>query len=188
MKENLVSFKIVSAIVLAGVVVAFTDAAAAAIDFPHSLALLAPGARTPSSESVLRGTLVAQDGQTAISSIDIKWDAPTGTGAFSEANVTANGLVASREANLERKTDGTLIARGTMTDFEGRSVNYTETLRRIRNGFVARGTTSGLAGETATYETTVVLVGRDQLRRTTVTTKADGTTSTRTETLKARPA
>jgi hypothetical protein len=187
MKENLVSFKIVSAVILAGVVVAFSNTVEAATDFARSLPLLAPNARTPSSESILRGTLVDQDGQTAISSIDLKWDAPTGTGALNEASVTAAGLVASRDANLERKADGTLIARGTMTDFDGRSVNYTETLRRVRNGFVAHGTTSGLAGETCTYETTVTLIGRNELRRTTVTTKSDGTTATHTETIKSQP-
>jgi hypothetical protein len=79
-----------------------------------------------------------------------------------------------------------MIARGTMTDFAGHSVNYTETLRRIPGGYAARGTTSGLPGETSTYETTVVLVGRSELRRTTVTTDANGTTSTRIEKLLAR--
>lgn len=186
MKENLLSFKIVSAVVLVGVVVALTNSADAASDFPRSLALLAPSARTPSAESVLSGTLVGPNGLTAISSIDLKWDAPSGFGELNEASVTAAGHVASRDANLERQADGTLIARGTMTDFDGHSVNYTETLRRIPGGYVARGTTSGLPGETSTYETTVVLVGRSELRRTTVTTHADGTISTRVEKILAR--
>jgi hypothetical protein len=75
-----------------------------------------------------------------------------------------------------------------MTDFNGQSVNYTETLLRSGRGYVARGTTVGLAGATTSYETTVALVGRRQLRRTTVTTQADGTTSTRVETITLRPA
>ena len=181
MKENLLSFKIVSAIVVAGVVIAFASPAHAAPTRARTLAL--PGAN--SSESVLQGTLVAPNGLTAISSIDQKWDAPSGTGTLNEADVTPDGLVASRDANLVRNADGTFTARGTMTDFQGRTVNFVETLKRSAGGFVARGKTVGLAGETATYQTTVALVGRNEIRRTTVTTKSDGTTSTQVETIKA---
>lgn len=185
MKENSVSFKFVAAVVLAGVVLAFLPSTRAATNSVRSLALPDPNPHSPSSESVFRGTLVETNGVTAISSIDQKWDPPSGTGTLNEAAVTATGQVASRDANLERKADGTFVAHGTMTDFDGNSVNFTETLRRTAHGFVARGTTSGFAGETTTYETNVVLVGRNEMRRTTVTTKADGTTSKRVETLKA---
>jgi len=188
MKEKLPSWKLVSALILAGASMFFVKTAHAAPSNVRALALPTGSSRLGSGEAVVHGTLVAPNGVTAISSIDRKWDAPSGTGTLNEADVTPNGQIASREANLVLHADGTLVARGTMTDFDGACVNYTETLQRTPNGYVARGTTSGLAGETTTYETTVVFVGRNQLRRTTVTTKSDGTTSTRVETLKTAQA
>lgn len=193
MKEKLPSWKFVSALILTGVSTFFVKTAHAAPaasssnrpSTVRSLALPVANARVASGEAVFRGTLVAPNGVTAISSIDRKWDAPSGTGTLNEADVTPDGQIASREANLVLHADGTLIARGTMTDFDGACVNYTETLRRTPKGYVARGTTSGLAGEATSYETTVVFVGRNEMRRTTVTTKPDGTISTRIETLKA---
>ncbi len=188
MKENLLSFKVVSAVILAGVVLSLTPSSHAAARRVRTLGLLGVTTRPASGESVFSGQLVGPDGLTAISSIDQKWDAPTGTGTLNEAAVTPSGQVSSREANLVRNADGTLTARGTMTDFDGHTVNYTETLRRVAGGFAAHGTTTGLAGETATYDTTVAIVGRGEIRRTTVTTKADGTTSTRIETITGRRA
>ncbi len=188
MKAKLPSFTFVAAVILAVASSFFIKTAHAAPALSPSKApanirsLGLPLDR--SGESVFRGTLVDANGVTALSSIDRKWDAPSGTGTLNEAAATPDGQVASRAANLVRRADGTIVARGTMTDFDGTSVNYTETLRRTPNGFVAQGTTSGLAGETS-YETTVVFVGRNEVRRTTVTTKSDGTTSTHVETLKA---
>jgi len=188
MKENLLSFKIVSAVVLAGVIVSLAGAAHAAPSPTRALALPVADAKAPSGESIFNGSLVGQDGITATSFIDQKWDAPTGTGTLNEADVTPSGQVASRDANLVRNADGTLTAHGTMTDFDGRTVNYTETLKPTPRGFVAHGTMVGLAGQTATYESTVALIGRNEIRRTTVTTKPDGTISTRIETITARRA
>jgi hypothetical protein len=186
MKENLLSFKVVAAVILAGVVLSLAPGSHAAVRRVRTLGLLGAAPRPASGESIFRGQLVAQDGVTALSSIDQKWDAPTGTGTLNEAAVTPSGQVSSRAANLVRNADGTLTAHGTMTDFDGHTVNYFETLRRVPGGFAAHGTTTGLAGETATYDTTVAIVGRGEIRRTTVTTNADGTTSTRTETITAR--
>ncbi len=193
MKENLPSSKIVSALILAGVSMFFVKTAHAAPGLSpppgrnsvRAVALPNATTRAPSTESVFRGTLVVPGGVTAISSIDQKWDPASGTGTLNEAEVNPDGQVASREANLVRKADGTFVARGTMTDFDGHSVNFTETLQRTARGYIARGTTTGLAGETTTYETTVVIAGRNEMRRTTVTTKTDGTTSTRVEKITA---
>jgi len=188
MKENLLSFKVATGVVCAGIGLALASPAHAAPSRARWLALPGMDARSPSGEAVLTGTLVEPDGLTAINSLDEKWDAVTGTGTLNEAAVTPGGQVASREANIVRNADGTFTTRGTMTDFDGHTVNYTETLQRARAGFVAHGTTIGPAGETATYETTLAFVGRNALRLTTVTTKADGTTSTRIETFTSRGA
>lgn len=143
-----------------------------------------PAARqTRATESVRSGTVTAPDGQTAITSIDRKWDEKSGTGTLNEAAATPDGRVSSREANLTRNPDGTITARGTFTDFDGRSFNYTETAASAAPGASVRGRLTDEDGQVSTYETTTARAPDRQTRRTTVITRADGTKVTRIEIL-----
>lgn len=143
-----------------------------------------PAARkSGATESVRSGTVTAPDGQTAVTSIDRKWDEKSGTGTLNEAAATPDGRVSSREANLTRNSDGTITARGTFTDFDGRSFNYTETAASAAPGAAVRGRMVDEDGKVFTYETTTARAPDRQTRRTTVITRADGTKETRIEIL-----
>ena len=139
--------------------------------------------RTPVSESVRSGTVIAPDGQVAVTSIDRKWDSKSGTGTINEAAVTPDGKISSRASNLTRDPDGTIVERGTFTDFDGRSANYTETTKRTGAGLVTVGRMVDADGNVATYETTAARAGRNQTKLTKVITHADGTKETRVEML-----
>ena len=76
-------------------------------------------------ESVRAGTMIAPDGQVAVTSIDRKWDQPTGTGTLNESAVTPDGKISTREANLTRQPDGTIVTKGTFTDFDEQCYNFT---------------------------------------------------------------
>lgn len=143
----------------------------------------ARGAKPAVSESVRAGTVIAPDGQIAVTSIDRKWDAKSGTGTLNEAAVTPDGRMYTREANLTRNPDQSITAKGTLTDFEGDSYNYTETSRPSANGPVVQGKMTGVDGRTATYETTTARTADHQTKRTTVITHQDGTKETRVEVL-----
>jgi len=145
-------------------------------------------AKGGSSESVRSGTVLAPDGQTAITSIDRKWDPKSGTGTLNEAAVTPDGKVSSREANLTRHPDGTLIAKGTFTDFDGKSFNYTETTKQTPAGQVVTGQLVDENGKVSTYETKSTRASRGETKRTTVITHPDGRTETRVEVLAAAKA
>ena len=160
-----------------------TDArAVAAVGRPRAL-------RSTVSESVRTGTLTAADGQVAITSIDRKWDEASGTGTVNEAAVMPDGRIATRVSNLTRDASGTITERGTFTDFDGRSANYTETTKRTSGRPVAVGRMVDADGKVATYETTTSRATRNQTKLTTVITRADGKKETRVEVLDpAKPA
>ncbi|MBI5692836.1 MAG: hypothetical protein HZC55_22380 [Verrucomicrobia bacterium] len=139
--------------------------------------------RDRSTESVRSGTTTAPDGQVAITSSDRKWDEKTGTGTLNEAAATPDGRVSSREANLTRNPDGSITARGTFTDFDGRSYNYTEIATGPSAGAVVRGKMIDEDGAVSTYETTTNRAPDRQTKRTTVITRADGSKETRVEVL-----
>ncbi|MBI5770176.1 MAG: hypothetical protein HZA93_20540 [Verrucomicrobia bacterium] len=140
------------------------------------------------SESVRKGTVTAPDGQTAITSVDRKWDDATGTGTVNEAAVTPDGRIATRASNLTRERDGTITERGTMTDFDGRPATFTETTKRTNAGPVTVGQMVDANGQVSTYETKTSRANRNQMKLTTVITRADGTKETRVEVLEpARP-
>lgn len=135
-------------------------------------------------ESVLAGTIVDQSGVTATSSIDRKWDEKSGTGTLNEAAITADGKVSSREANLTRNADGSITTTGTMTDYNGTTVNFTETSRRNAAGhFVTQGKITDEDGVVTPYETTESRSRANTITRTTVLSKADGTKETRVVTI-----
>jgi len=135
------------------------------------------------AELVFSGTLTDDKGTVALNSVNRKWDRVTGTGTVNEAAVTPDGKVTSREANLTRNADGTITAVGTFTDFDGNTMNFSETTLRSPHGPVATGVLVGAEGETATYQTEAKKTGHGAFTRTTVITKADGTQQTRIETL-----
>lgn len=141
-----------------------------------------------SGESVRSGTVVAPDGQTAVTSIDRKWDEKSGTGTLNEAAVTPDGRIYSREANLTRQADGRITARGTFTDFDGQSYNYTETTQRSAAGVVEVGRMQDTDGKIHTYETTSSRTSDNRTKRTMVITHPDGTKETRVEILAANRA
>jgi hypothetical protein len=145
----------------------------------------ARGAKAAVSESVRAGTVIAPDGQIAVTSIDRKWDPKSGTGTLNEAAVTPDGRMYTREANLTLNPDQTITAKGTLTDFDGDSFNYTETSRQTAAGPVVQGKMIGVDGRTATYETTTAKTADQQTKRTTVITHQDGTKETRVEVLAA---
>ena len=134
-------------------------------------------------ESVRTGQTIAPDGEIAITSIDRKWDRQTGTGTINEAAVTPEGRISTRAANLTRDPTGAIVAKGTFTDFDGSSANYTETTTRTANGPLVVGRFVDEAGKVATYETTAARAGRNQTRLTTVIKYADGAKATRVEIL-----
>lgn len=145
-------------------------------------------AQGPVVESVRTGQMISPDGETAITSVDRKWDRNTGTGTINEAAVTPDGKISIRAANLTREPDGAIIAKGTFTDFDGRSANYTETTKRTAAGTIVVGRLVDDGGNVATYETTSARAGRHQTKLTTVITYADGKKATRVEILAvARP-
>lgn len=144
-------------------------------------ALRLPKARV--SESVRGGTMIAADGEVAITSIDRKWDAQTGTGTLNEAATLPDGRSFIREANLTRNPGGSITERGTMTDFDGRPANYAETTTQTAAGPVSVGKIVGVDGKISTYETTTARSARNQTKRTTIITHADGTKETRVEIL-----
>jgi hypothetical protein len=135
------------------------------------------------NESVRSGTVIAPDGQVAVTSIDRKWDNKSGTGTLNEAAATPDGRIYTREANLTRNADDSITARGTLTDFDGRSFNYTETTRSTASGPVVQGKRVDVEGKVSTYETTTAKAANNQTKRTTVITHADGTRETRVEVL-----
>ncbi len=163
---------------------AFLLAAVSSLSAAERSTARGPAARKAgATESIRSGTVTAPDGQTAITSIDRKWDEKTGTGTLNEAAATPDGRVSSREANLTRNPDGTVTARGTFTDFDGRSFNYTETAASAAPGAAVRGRMVDEDGNVFTYETTTARAPERQTRRTTVITRADGSKETRTEVL-----
>ena len=176
--KNDPAFKFVAAVITAGVILAF---------LPTSHAAESRGTRGSTAslpeETVRSATLTDDSGLVALSSIDRKWDEKTGTGTLNEAAVTPDGKIATREANLTRNPDGTITATGTLTDFNGRTVNFTETTQASAGGRVALGKMFGPDGDVATYEAADSRTGRNQIKRTTVITKADGTKETRVEIL-----
>lgn len=135
------------------------------------------------TESVRTGTTISPDGQAAVTSIDRKWDARTGTGTLNEAAVTPDGRVSSREANITRQSDGTIVTKGTFTDFDGRPFNYTETTRRTPAGQQVEGNMVDVDGKVSTYVTTSARAENNQVKRTTLITRANGSTETRVELL-----
>lgn len=134
-------------------------------------------------ESVRSGTVTAPDGQVAVTSIDRKWDEKSGTGTLNEAAVTPDGRIYSREANLTRNPDGTVTTKGTFTDFDGRSFNYTETTKRTPAGPIQVGRMIDIDGTVFTYETTSARTADHKTKRVMVMTHPDGSTETRTEIL-----
>lgn len=134
-------------------------------------------------ESVRSGTVIAPDGQIAVTSIDRKWDQKSGTGTLNEAAVTPDGRIYSREANLTRNPDGTITTKGTFTDFDGRSYNYTETTKRTAAGPIEVGKMQDSDGKAFTYETTSARTADNKTKRTMVITHPDGTKETRVEVL-----
>ena len=144
----------------------------------------APSANNaPYVEIVRRGTLIGPDGNHAVTSIDRKWDPKVGVGTVNEAAVTPDGKLCVREANLVRRSDGTIVAKGAYTDFDGRSSNFTETSKRTAQGEVTTGELFDDNGAIAKYETTSSRAPRHQTKLTTVITYADGTKATRVEIL-----
>ena len=141
------------------------------------------GAVAPVSESVRAGTVTAPNGQVAITSIDRKWDEKSGTGTINEAAVTPDGKISTREGNLTRSPNGDITTRGTFTDFDGRSADYTETTKRTATGPVVVGKMIDEEGKVASYETTASNAGRGQTKLTTIITHADGLKETRVEIL-----
>jgi hypothetical protein len=176
--KNVTSLKLFSVAALTTALLAAANSASA-----QSAAARPRATRAPVSESVRTGTLIAADGQKAVTSVDRKWDEKSGTGTVNEAAVLPDGKVSTRESNLTRESDGTIIERGTFTDFDGRSASYTETVKRTRSGQVATGRMVEADGKVATYETTFAREGRNQTKATTVITRADGTRETRVEIL-----
>lgn len=134
-------------------------------------------------ESVRSGTVTAPDGQVAVTSIDRKWDEKSGTGTLNEAAVTPDGRIYSREANLTRNPDGTITTKGTFTDFDGRSYNYTESTKRTSAGPIEVGRMQDSDGKAFTYETTSARTPDNKTKRTMVITHPDGTKETRVEVL-----
>lgn len=178
--KNAASLKLFSVAALTTAILAAAGSASA-----QTAAAPSRGTRVPVTESVRTGTLIAPDGQKAVTSVDRKWDEKSGTGTVNEAAVTPDGKVATRESNLTRESDGTIIERGTITDFDGRTASYTETVKRTRSGQVATGRMVEADGKVATYETTFAHEGRNQTKATTVITHANGTKETRVEILAA---
>lgn len=176
--------KSLAAAITAGVILAFATSSHAAE--PRGVRPPTSGQRSglPSGETVRSATVTDETGQIALSSIDRKWDQTTGTGTLNEASITPDGKIATREANLTRNQDGTITAKGTFTDFNGRTVNFSETTKSTAAGrIVVQGKMFGPDGEVATYEAADSRTGRNQIKRTTVITKADGTKETRVEIL-----
>ena len=170
------------AALVASALLALTLTHAAASDI-SGLSRHARNAQNGVRESVRSGTFTAPDGQVAVTAIDRKWDEKSGTGTLNEAAVTPDGRVYSREANLTRNPDGTITAKGTFTDFDGRSYNYTETAKRSAAGQVEVGKMLDVDGKVSTYETTSTRTADQRLKRTMVITHADGTKETRVEIL-----
>ena len=141
------------------------------------------GSKARASESVRGGTIIASDGEIAVTSIDRKWDEKTGTGTLNEAATLPGGRIFTREANLTRNPSGSITERGTMTDFNGRPANYTETTTQTAAGPVAIGKIVDVDGKVATYETTTARTARNQTKRTTIITHAGGAKETRVEIL-----
>ena len=140
-------------------------------------------ARGGVNETVRSGIVTAPDGQVAITSIDRKWDNKTGTGTLNEAAVTPDGKIYTREANLTRNPDGTITAKGTFTDFDGRSFNYTETTKKTSTRPVEIGRMIDVDGKVSTYETTTTKTADNQIKRTMAITNPDGSMTTRIELL-----
>lgn len=178
--KNTVRLKLLSAIGSALLLASLTPAAESGTAAP------AKGQRKSaprSGESVRSGTVTAPDGQTAVTSIDRKWDEKSGTGTLNEAAVTPDGRIYSREANLTRNPDGTVTTKGTFTDFDGRSYNYSETTKRTASGPVEVGRMLDGDGRAFTYETTSSRTADNKTKRTMVITHPDGTKETRVEIL-----
>ena len=176
--------KTLSATVIAGAILTLCAPAGAQSAAASLAAAVRPhSVQGPVVESVRAGKVIAPDGEIAITSIDRKWDRNTGTGTINEAAVTPDGKISTRAANLTRVPDGAIVAKGTFTDFDGHSANYTETARRTAAGPTVVGRLVDEEGNVATYETTSARAGRNQTKLTTVITYADGAQATRVEIL-----
>ena len=181
--KNLSRPALLSTVVLAGVILASLASVQAAESAPTDPARRNRNPKDRVSESVRAGTMTAADGQVGVTSIDRKWDNKTGTGTLNEAAATPDGRIYTREANLTRNPDNTITARGTFTDFDGRSFNYTETTKPTAAGPVVFGKMVGVDGKISTYETTSAKTADNQTKRTMVITHASGTKETRVEVL-----
>ena len=166
----------------AGVLFAVAGSLSFAASTPSSEQAARKG-KTRANESVRAGTATAPDGQPALTSIDRKWDNKSGIGTLNEAAATPDGRISTREANLKRNPDGSITTRGTFTDFDGRSFNYTETAKGTGANQPVKGTMVDVDGKISTYETTFAKVADGQTKRTTVIHHADGTKETRIELL-----
>jgi predicted extracellular nuclease len=178
--KNASRIKIISVVALARAMFMLV-APASAQTAQADAALRSP--RLRASESVRGGTVITSDGEVAVTSIDRKWDEKTGTGTLNEAATRPDGRVYSREANLTRNPDRSITERGTMTDFDGRPANYIETTTQTASGPVSVGKIVGVDGKVSTYETTTARSARNQTKRTTIITHADGTKEIRVEIL-----
>ncbi len=170
-------------VALAGVMLSLLPVSLSAAESGQNETAARPRAKGRANESVRAGTVVAPDGQAAVTSIDRKWDNKSGTGTLNEAAATPDGKISTREANLKRNPDGSITTRGTFTDFDGRSFNYTETTKSGGPSQTIKGTMVDMDGKVSTYVTTFAKAGGGQTRRTTVIAHADGTAETRVELL-----
>ena len=180
MKTDL-SFKLVAAAIVAGVGLAFVNPARAA----ERSRIVNADDDDPVTEIVRSGTRKEADGQVSVHSLTRKWDREAGIGTLNEAAVKPDGQVYSREANLTRYADGSVTAKGTITEFDGRTFNYTEVTRRTPSGRVVETTFVGQDGETsARIVTTTIDPATRAGTRVIEITNADGTKTATTQTFK----
>jgi hypothetical protein len=192
--KNDLSFKLVAAAILAGVILAFTQPAHAATAAP------AKKTRTKERSGTYQGsngssgtfdattvrakgdvqrnsTLTNQDGKTATRSAERTWDKTTGTGTVSTSTTRLDGKTESREGTLTKNVDGSIAGEGTITGANGKIANYTTTTSKTENGATTTGTITGPNGKTTSYASTTSKTGAGEISRDTTVTGPNGKSS-----------
>jgi hypothetical protein len=180
------SFKFLSAALLAGVVIAFTNTSHAAErtrsksgTYQGSTGKSGSFQKTTTRSPGQRersGSWTSQDGKTGTRASTRRWDKTTGTGTVNASATRPDGQSASREGTLTKTGENTVQAQGTATGFNGRTGTYAATTTKTDTGRTTTGTVTGENGKVSTFDTTVTKGNATTSRATTTTSPAGKTT------------